>query len=161
MVKCLAKRLIFSRSSGIGDASLITVWSEVRILPGPPPSPTVPVVSWRRANSAETAGFARWKLVSGPVLDGETPVCAALSLLGKFRFPAAFECPTGDWFESYEPSSLRCLRDGFDMTGCLARSSSPLGSNTHSGASEDFLAATERPRIGGLRRPRSGLRRDQ
>ena len=20
---------------------------------------------------------------------------------------------TGDWFESYEPSSLRCLRDGF------------------------------------------------
>jgi hypothetical protein len=36
MVKCLAKRLIFSRSSGIGDASLITVWSEVRILPGPP-----------------------------------------------------------------------------------------------------------------------------
>ena len=27
-------------------------------------------------------------LVSGPVLDGETPVCAALSLLGKFRFPA-------------------------------------------------------------------------
>jgi hypothetical protein len=48
----------------------------------------IPVVSWRRANNAETAGFARWKLVSGPVLDGETPVCAALSLLGKFRFPA-------------------------------------------------------------------------
>jgi hypothetical protein len=55
-----------------------------------PPSPTVPVVSWRRANSAELAGFARWKLVSGPVLDGETPFCAALSLLGKFRFPAGF-----------------------------------------------------------------------
>jgi hypothetical protein len=52
------------------------------------------------------AGFARSNLVSGPVLDGETPVCAALSLLEKFRFPAAFEFPTGDWFESYEPSSL-------------------------------------------------------
>jgi hypothetical protein len=69
--------------------------------------------------------LAGTNLVSGPVLDGETPVCAALSLLEKFRFPAAFECPTGDWFESYEPSSLLCLRDGFDMTGCLARSSSP------------------------------------
>ena len=46
------------------------------------------------AATPETAGFARWKLVSGPVLDGETPVCAALSLLVKFRFPATFECPT-------------------------------------------------------------------
>ena len=43
--------------------------------------------------------FARWKLVSGPVLDGETPVCAALSLLVKFRFLAAFDGPTGNWFE--------------------------------------------------------------
>ena len=76
--------------------------------------------------------FARWKLVSGPVLDGETPVCAALSLLVKFRFPVAFDGPTGDWFESYEPSSLRCLRDRFDMTACLARSSSPLRSTTQS-----------------------------
>jgi hypothetical protein len=131
-----------SRLAGIGS-QLITVWLEVRVLPGPPPSPTVPVVSWRRANSAGTAGFARWKLVSGPVLDGETPVCAALSLLGKFRFPAAFECPTGDWFESYEPSSLRCLRDGFDMTACLARSSSPLRSTTQSRVCGDFLAAAE------------------
>ena len=54
----------------------------------------------------------RTNLVSGPVLDDETPVCAALSLLGKFRFPAAFECPIGDWFESYQPSSLLCLREG-------------------------------------------------
>ena len=72
----------------VGGSIGLRAWHAVRVLSGPPPSPTVPVVSWRRANSAETAGFARWKLVSGPVLDGETPVCAALSLLGKFRFPA-------------------------------------------------------------------------
>jgi hypothetical protein len=42
------------------------------------------------------------------------------------------------WFESYEPSSLLCLRDAFDMTGCLARSSSPLGSTTHSHANRVF-----------------------
>ena len=51
------------------------------------------------ARASQIAGFAGSNLVSGPVLDGERPVCAALSLLGKFRFPAAFECSTGDWFE--------------------------------------------------------------
>jgi hypothetical protein len=123
----------------VGGSIGLRAWHAVRVLSGPPPSPTVPVVSWRRANSAETAGFARWKLVSGLVLDGETPVCAAVSLPAKFRFPAAFECPIGDWFESYEPSSLRCLRDGFDVTACLARSSSPLRSTTHYRATGDFL----------------------
>src|SRR5258705_10959255 len=48
------------------------------------------------------------------------------------------KCPTGDWFESYEPSSLLCLRDAFDMTGCLERSSSPLRPTTHSHANRDF-----------------------
>jgi hypothetical protein len=38
---------------------------------------------------ARGAGFARWKLVSGPALEGAMPVCSALSLLGKLRFPAA------------------------------------------------------------------------
>jgi hypothetical protein len=105
--------------------------------------------------------FARWKLVSGPVLDGETPVCAALSLLVKFRFLAAFDGPTGNWFESYEPSSLRCLRDRFDMTACLARSSSPLRSTTQSFEPAVFPETAKEPAIGGLLRLRFGLRGDR
>ena len=65
----------------------LRAWHAVRVLSGPPPSPTVPGVSWRRPNSAELAGFARSKLVSGPLLDGETPGCAALVSAQKIPFP--------------------------------------------------------------------------
>jgi hypothetical protein len=108
---CSAAGTEFESYEGDGSTGL-RAWHAVRVLSGPPPGPTVPGISWRRANGAELAGFGLIELVSSPVPDDETPVCAALSPLGKFRFPAAFECPTGDWFESYEPSSLLCLRDG-------------------------------------------------
>jgi hypothetical protein len=40
------------------------------------------------ARDSQIGGLCPLEFVSGPVLDGETPGCAALSLLGKFRFPA-------------------------------------------------------------------------
>jgi hypothetical protein len=40
------------------------------------------------ARDSQIGGLCPLESVSGPVLDGETPGCAALSLLGKFRFPA-------------------------------------------------------------------------
>jgi hypothetical protein len=68
MVKCLAKRLIFSRSSGIGDASLITVWSEVRILPGPPRTPALNEISCCLPNSRD---FARVHWLASSLCKGE------------------------------------------------------------------------------------------
>ena len=66
----------------------------------------------------------------------------------------------GDWFESYEPSSS-CLRDRFDMTTWLARSSSPLGATTHSFELGNFQLCVKRPRTGGLCRRCCGLWRNQ
>ena len=110
-------------------------------LSGPPPSPTVPGTSWRRADSAELAGCARPNLVSVLCLTARRRFAPLLSLLAKFRFPVTFECATADWFESYEPSSSLCRRDGLDMSGCLTRSSNPLETTTQSRVCGDFLAA--------------------
>ena len=58
----------------------------------------------------------------------------------------------------YEPSSLRYLRDRFDTTACLARSSSPLRSTTHSFEPRDFPETAKKPAKGGHLRLRFGLR---
>jgi hypothetical protein len=47
------------------------------------------------------------------------------------------------------------------MTACLARSSSPLRSTTHSRANGDFLKARELPHIWRASLLRAGLRRDR
>ena len=78
-----ANSLLFPVLQGIFEWRRVLIW-----LPPPPPSPAVSGPSWRRANSAELAGFARWNLVSGPGLDGETPGCGAPSLFRKFHVPA-------------------------------------------------------------------------
>ena len=49
----------------------------------------------------------------------------------------------------------------FDTTACLARSSSPLRSTTHSFGPKDFPETAEKPAIGGLFRLRFRLRGDR
>jgi len=67
----------------------------------------------------------------------------------------------GDRFESHELGSSRFFRDQFDMTAWLARSSSPLGTTTHSLELGNFPLCAKRPRTGGLWRRCCGLWRDQ
>ena len=57
------------------------------------PPPRIHVFEYVSGNwqkGPELAGIAHLNLVSGRVSGGDRPVFAALSLLGKFRFPAAF-----------------------------------------------------------------------
>jgi hypothetical protein len=55
-VTFVGQKMPFSRDAGRG--SLITIWLEVRILPGPPRSPIRTGVSWSLANSAHFAGVS-------------------------------------------------------------------------------------------------------
>src|SRR5262249_2836901 len=79
------------RSAGCTAAGCtlrITVWLEVRVLPGPPGSPRIGEISWPRANSPELAGF-RAAARSLQYLNGiSVPVSVLLSLASKSRFPA-------------------------------------------------------------------------
>ena len=51
-------------------------------------------------------------------------------------------------------ASVICLRTGFEMTACLARSWSPLVSTTHSRSNGDFPALGDWLRIGRIVEPR-------
>ena len=64
-----------------------------RLLP-PPSSPTVPGISWRRATSAELAGFGPFEFSLWPCPCRRDAGLLTLSLLGQFLFSAAFKCPT-------------------------------------------------------------------
>jgi hypothetical protein len=68
--------------------ALITVWLEVRILPGPPGSPTLGEISWLLPNGPELAGSAARVRVSAETNDTEQAFSAELSLVSEFRFPA-------------------------------------------------------------------------
>jgi hypothetical protein len=74
---------------------LITVWLEVRILPGPPGSPRIAEISRRLANSPELAGMSWSRLVSETVATGAGRYFGPLSLARKNTFPGNgdHECP--------------------------------------------------------------------
>jgi hypothetical protein len=65
----------------------ITVWLEVRILPGPPGSRPIAEISWRLANSPELAGLSCSRLVSGQVHLSLRRHFGPLSLALKNTFP--------------------------------------------------------------------------
>ena len=66
---------------------LITVWLEVRILPGPPGSLALSEISRLLPNCPELAGSAVRAPVSAETVDGSRAVLAELSLAQESRFP--------------------------------------------------------------------------
>src|SRR5215208_440632 len=68
-------------------ASLITVWLEVRVLPGPPRTLSNLGISRFAQNGPELAGFAVAALVSAETNSGVDVISAELSLPLKSGFP--------------------------------------------------------------------------
>jgi hypothetical protein len=67
------------------------VWFAIRILRGPPPSPTLDEISWLPPKGPEWAGSAVRFLVSAETNDGHRAVLAEVSLAQKSRFPENVE----------------------------------------------------------------------
>ena len=70
-------------------------WKNCRF-ESPGPTTVPPGISWRRVSSAELAGFGpfEFSLRSCPCRRDAGLLTLSLSLLGQFRFSAAFKCPT-------------------------------------------------------------------
>src|SRR6478735_2138654 len=76
---------------------LITVWLEVRILPGPPRSPSNLQISRRRPKSPQLARSCDWVSVSAETVSGLKAILGGLSLGRGIPFPRCRLILDEDW----------------------------------------------------------------
>ena len=108
---------VHSIARSVRSVLLITVWLEVRVLPGPPRTLSNLEISRFAPNGPELAGSGVGPLVSAETNTGVEEISAALSLALKSRFPETETVSGGD-----------TVRIGARLSAVQSRSSIELAS---------------------------------